>query len=262
MRKSLQLIHCYLGIELERFKRFKLNYFFDMLSTVLFVLSNILFWDTLYHNQYIINGWSKADIWVFLAYVELFFGIKNGCFASSANFWMHIVNGKLEGMLLRPTNVILRTIIFNINLFELLKGSILYFALLNISGAKIYLKPLFLSVLICFMSAIVIFFIQLGLSFLAFKFGRVDALIETIDSLLLFNKYPLNIMPTVLFNLFKYLLPYAYFSTLPAMISLNQISINGAAQLILILISLGILWCVVTYILWLRGLKCYDGYHS
>lgn len=249
-------------IEFKRISNFKLNYFFDFISTLLFVASNIIFWESLISNQFIIPKWNRSEIYVFMGFVELFFGIKNGFFSSSANFWVYIVTGKIEVLLVRPVNVWFRAIVSNINIFEFFKGIFMFFLLLIISNIHISILNFIIAVLICVVSSLILSLIQLVISFVSFKYGRIDSLIEVIDSLIGFNKYPLNILPKVLYNLFIFILPFAYFSTLPTMIVTEKFTFVDISKIILTVIVIQICWYYVTNFFWKRGLKSYEGYNS
>jgi ABC-type uncharacterized transport system permease subunit len=134
--------------------------------------------------------------------------------------------------------------------------------LLILSNLKLNLISVLGGVVICCLGTLMLSLIQLCVSFISFKYGKVDALVEIIDSLMNFNKYPLNIMPNIIYSFFKYLIPFAYFSTIPAIISINNNKSINLAITLFISIIITLVWIFVTDFFWKRSLKHYEGYNS
>lgn len=265
MRETKYIIKIFMmnmNFELKKMKEYKVNYMLDLLSNILFVCSNLLFWECLYSNAYEIPMWNRSEMFVFLAFVELFFGIKGGLFSNAARFSLFIVSGKLDAYLVRPVNAVIKMLFSNLNIFELIKGASMFFMLIHFSSLELSILNLFIGILVCIMGVIILSLIQVCISFISFKFGRVDAIIEIIDSLMNFNKYPLNIFPTCIFFLFKYFLPFALFSTIPALVSISDTGFEGLMTFLFMAIIICIIWIMITSQLWKRAGKNYESYNS
>lgn len=259
----LSIIVSLFQCELNRYKTFSANYFFELLSNIIFVIANILFWEALYINDYVIPFWNREQMYVFLAFVELFFAFKNSFYSSTARFSSLIMTGRLDVFLTQPTPLLFRLTWRNFNFFELLKGLIIFFLLLSPSRNIITHSAVCVGMLLCFMGAATLAKMQLIISYTSFWLGKIDTIYELIDALMNFNKYPINIMPQMILRIFIYILPFYTFSTNPTLFSLNSFnSPFGALTYIGYTIIMYIIWSVLERIVWKRGMRRYESYNA
>ncbi|MCX7871538.1 MAG: ABC-2 family transporter protein [bacterium] len=261
IEKNLDLIKIFLKINFKRMKYFGFNTFVDLITNSFYILMNILFWQTIYSNNLSIS-WNFNDLLVFLAFSELFFAFKNGFFSSTTKFWNIIISGKLDVYLVRPVNPIFRVIIANLNLMEFFKGLLLFIILLFFSSVKVRPFFLFIGLLMCFIATLIFSIIELMFSYLAFKFGKIELVFELIDSMIRFNKYPLNILPKLLYYIFIFIMPFAFISTFPALITIGKIKAIKAVGILVLSVVLAGVWCYLNNMLWEGGLKRYESYNG
>lgn len=250
------------NIEVTRLKEYKVSAICEILTNITYLVINLVFWRSLFDIGYNVNGWSYADIIVFIAYSELFFGLYSAAFANLSRFWQYIVTGTLDIYLVRPIDSRLRMFLFNIKYIGLIKTIIFFTILLIYSGKEFTFLGLIFSFCICIIGLIIFALIQLCISYTSFYFGKVESLNEISDSITMVNKYPTTILPSVLQMIFKTVLPFYFFSTLPAEILTGKINFsNGFMTLVFMFVCLGI-WVVLHNFIWKRGLEKYESYNG
>ncbi len=240
------------------FKYFKIDALTALFSKLIYLASNLLFWNFLMVKGYIIEGWSYGDIVVFIAFSELFYGINGAIFSISSRFWRTIHDGAIDNYLTRPLDARLRFIVLNIDYITLVSSVIEFVVLLLMSGVKMSISSIALGALAVFIANLCLAQIGFTCSYTSFWLGRIDAITEILDSLTTFNKYPLNIMPNVLVVLFKFIFPFYFFSTFSAEIVNGFL---GAREYLIAACGLVlniIIWFTLSEILWKKGLERYD----
>ena len=249
-------------LDLKRALYFKLNFILNVITNLMFVFMSILFWKVIYDNKYVIPGWDFKNLIMFTGFAELFFGIKNGFFATSSRFWVLIVTGRLDTLLVRPINPKLRVLIANTNIMEFVKGLAIFLSLLFLTQDNIHVGKLLIAVLMCFIAAINFALIEFCISYIAFKYGRVDAVMEIIDAMTLFNKYPLNMFPRSVFLFFVFVIPFSFLSTIPAMVGVGNMGWPMIGKFAIVLTIITVLWFAIDNYLWKKGLKKYESYNG
>ncbi|WAA09851.1 ABC-2 family transporter protein [Fervidibacillus albus] len=260
-KRNIDLFKHFSAIHFKKMRYFGMNTITELITNILFIVMNILFWQTIYNYQLNLS-WTYQQMLVFLAYGELFYAFKNGFFQATTKFWVLIVTGKIDAYLIRPVNPVYRIIIANMDFMELVKGSFMFVFLLIISKVNFHFSFLVFSIIICFIATFIYSLIELILGYLSFQFGKIEVVFELIDSLVRFNKYPLNILPKGFFYFFIFGLPLAFISTFPALITIDQLKLSTCLYLFLLSVLLLFFWLGLHQFFWQRGLKSYESYNG
>lgn len=251
-----------LKMEVNKALQFKSNTFFEVVTSICYLFINIFFWSVMFNLGYTLPGWNQKDILVFIAFSELFFGLHASLTVSLSRFWLFVISGKLDTMLVRPIDPRLRIILLNINYIELIKTLIFFIFLLLYSGHELSLIKIILGVLVCFCGLYVFALIQLIISYFSFSFGKVEALNELSDSLTVINKYPVTIFPKIIFVASRIIFPFLFFSTFPAQIVNGILTKNYVIWGVIGLVSNLAIWTIIHNICWKKGLVKYESYNG
>lgn len=176
----------------------------------------------------------------------------------ASRFWYYIYNAILDNTLTRPLDPRVRFIILNIDYVEIILTFLEFIFLLIVSNTKISITSVLFGVIIVIMANIVLSLIRLCGSYFAFWHGKMSAICEVSDALTSFNKYPLTIMPPIIIYIFKFLVPFYFFSTFSAEIVCNLVGIKTISISIAGMIINIILWLVINNIIWKKGLERYE----
>lgn len=260
LKRLKKIAKLYKILVFSRFQYFKADTIMELISEVIFSIGNILFWYCITDMGYELAGWSLNQIFVFVAYSELFFSLSSSILGVCSRFWNVIYSGNLDIFLTRPIDCRLRFVVLNMKLSTLINGIIKFAVLLMIANYSIVSLPNFLlSILIIAIAAINLGVIYFIFSYASFWIGKMDPINEVADSLTIFNKYPLVVLSKIAKVVFTYILPFYFFSTFPAEVVLEKISLkNGIYGCTTLCITLGI-WMLINNLIWRKGLERYEG---
>lgn len=262
LKKINRVIKILIYFEYRRGIYFPVDTITTILSKILYLTINLMFWYFLIDSEYMIKGWTYSNIIVFIAFSELFYGMDGSIFSVSSRFWRIIHTGQLDCLLVRPLDPRLRFILVNIDYISLVSTLVEFTVLLLLSGLHIDFWSVLLGILIVILANLVLLNIRFLLSYMCFWHGRMDAITEISDSFNIFNKYPLTIMPKGLKILFQFFLPFYFFSTLSA-----ELVVGFLAPLELFTVLIGlvlnfVLWVFVSDYIWKKGLEKYESIHG
>ncbi len=230
----------------------------DVISKVIYLVLNLLFWIIVQKVGFFIEGWEYEDIVVFIAFSELFYGLDGAVFTYASRFWMCIHSGVLDNNLTRPIDARVRFMLLNMDYLNLFLAFVEFIVLLLLSGKRMNALAVVVGVIVVLGANIVLSLIRLCGSYLAFWHGKISAVSEVSDCLTSFNKYPLTILPKPVVYLFKFVFPFYFFSTFSSEI----VCFSMDAKRLLIsatgFVCSLVLWSVLNKALWKKGLKRYE----
>ncbi|QSX05004.1 ABC-2 family transporter protein [Sedimentibacter sp. zth1] len=247
-----------LKLRIDRCKLFKTDTILSVISSLTYLVANLLFWYLINNTGFLIDGWSYSDILVFIAYSELFFGLESAIFSVASRFWFVVHSGSLDVNLSRPLDPRFRFILLNMDYIKIITTFITFIVIILISKQKINIFMHVLGILIVMVSNFILMLIRFTMSYMSFWFGKMDAISELADCLTWFNKYPLTIMPNIIKIVFKILLPFYFFSTFSTEAVLNKLTMQTAIIGCLGLISNIIIWIVINNYVWKKGREKYE----
>lgn len=262
LKKNIYMILIALKLHIKKIKYFKVDYGFMIISNIIQVLIMIVFWDSLYNNNLILPNWDWSHLMIFTAFSEMFFGLKSSFTMAGSRFWTLIVSGKLDSFLVRPIDSRFHFIIRNFRPEFLIRTIPSIFILITISGLTLKPMAFLFGIIVCGIGVILLTLIELCIGYTAFKYGKVDAINELIDSLLQFNSYPLTIFGKVLTSIFTFIIPFMFFSTIPSQIGTNMLGSKELIMAILSLLFVSSIWLGLDNFLWRKGIENYESYNG
>lgn len=259
-RRTWPLLDCLqaiLAFGMRRSTAYRASFVLDTLGALAVAATSIAFWQVLYDNGARPPGLSQGDLFLFFAYVEVFFAVTNSCFATAGKLWRIIHSGRLDTFLIRPASARVLMVATNIRLDYALRAlpSIGLFLWLAALSGEFPSLPGFLGGLILSGAAALCFaLLQLAGSWLAFFVGRSEFIDELTDSLVEFMAYPHTIFPLWVQGLLMFVLPFGYAATGATDFARGT---HWAVPLVAVTVSLA-LWGIVQQYLWQKGLCHYD----
>ncbi len=253
-------------IRVKEYFVYRLNFLILRLRVFLSFLLIWFFWQAVYKERVVINGWGRAEIMSYIFLVQLIIQLVN--FSSLDDLGPLILNGQLVNLLLRPVSLIKTFAIWGvvgnfIDLsFSVLELSFLYFIFRPSFHVVFSYGNLVLFVLSLLFSIWISFWLAFILSSFAFWTNQIWAIrffYMMISNVLAGGYFPLSILPGWFYNL-VYLTPFPYLYYLP---SLFLIKGGGLQEVFPMLIGMAA-WSVVIYflarLLWIKGLRSYAAY--
>jgi ABC-2 type transport system permease protein len=252
VKKSLKLMLYYFKFNISSVMEYRVSFLIQCFGMVINNASFIFFWWILFTNISNIGGYGFKDVMLLWALSSSGFGICFVMFGNVNQITRMILNGELDTYLLQPKDPLInilcsKTIVsawgdtlYGVVLFFLIRGfDIKGFALFL--GFSVTASLLFAAVLVT----------AHALSFYA---GNVEGLAQLATEFLIsFSIYPEGI--------FKGSLKYVLYSIIPAgfMVYIPA-RVISEFNLVLLLQVLGvsIVWIIIAYSLFYRGLKKYE----
>ena len=256
----LRVLRYGLFLNIRRWWHFRGSFALDVIASSTFALTSIAFWSILYSNVSAVPGWTLGQVFVLLAWIEMFFALERGLFIVSGKAWTLINNGTLDRFLVRPIDARLMITALTLrteNIFRAIPSIVLLFVLAQLNGATFDLATTFLGFLVVLIAAITYAAIQAVGSYTAFWIGRSRVIDELTDQAAMLAQYPITVFPRAIQLILVTILPFALAGSAPALITTSAVS---TAVVFAIAISTSIAWITIQNIVWRKGIRRYDSY--
>lgn len=252
VKKSLKLMGYYFKFNISSVMEYRVSFLVQCFGMILNNSAFIFFWWILFKNVNTIGGYGFNDEMMLWALMSTSFGLCFVFFGNVNQITRMILNGELDTYLLQPKDPLInilcsKTIVsawgdtlYGVILFFIIKGfdgkGFLLFSLFSITGALI-----FASVLVTFHA-------------LSFYAGNVEGLAQTVTEFFIsFSIYPEGIFNNAVKSILYTVIPVAFIVYIPAQV-INQFSL----VMILKVLGIALLWIVIAYTIFYRGLKKYE----
>lgn len=258
LKRTYNILKIRILFEWRRLRYYSLDYVLDVISKVIYLALNLLFWYIIQEAGFSMEGWNYGDIVVFLAFSELFYGLDGAVFTYASRFWMYIHTGTLDNTLTRPLDSRVRFLLLNTDYIGVILSFAEFSFLLLFSGKQLNAAEVLFGIFVVVAANLVLSLLRLSASYLAFWHGKMCAVSEISDCLTSFNKYPLTILPKPLVYAFQFIFPFYFFSTFSAELVCFTME---PAKLLVSMIGMTVLfalWFAVNKILWEKGLRRYE----
>ncbi|MGL5576485.1 MAG: ABC transporter permease [Sarcina sp.] len=228
----------YLKLFLEQFKLsfmsiaiYKVNFILMLGQSILNTILNLLAVEFLYSNVNKIAGWNKQEM-IILICTSL---IVNQVFRAFVlpnqyNFIEKINDGRFDNILLKPMNLLFQINIGKfdfVSFFSAIFPIILVTLTLNQIGQEVEFKKILLYLVLIICGVIILSSFMLILNSLAFKFIKVDGLMNIYYMIMDISNKPKDIFNNKLVgNMFMFVIPALPLAYVPAGILLDKISLN------------------------------------
>ena len=133
LMKIFRIIRIMFLFELRRLRYYPFDYILNVVSKIVYLVLNILFWYVVKDVGLSMKGWQYNDIIVFLAFSELFYGLDASVFTYASRFWMYIYSGTLDNTLTRPMNSQVRFLLLNVDYIGIILNVVEFISLIIIS---------------------------------------------------------------------------------------------------------------------------------
>lgn len=246
-------------INIQRMKLYFPSLFIELLSNLLFVSTVLIFWNVIYEtfpNNKI--GLTKNELYVYLAFVEIFVCLKTSFTYSTGKLWRVIYSGQLLSFMIRPVHPIVFFLLNSVRLHMLIPPFPIICYLLYQGKAEWTWFSLFLGLCVVVIALILVSLMELSFSLLSLWMTKMNALDEIVDSFMNFTKYPLTIFNYGWQLIFTIIFPFTFYVTAPSFVALSGQMVEMKTWIYGFICL--ILWGGMLIILWKKGLKRYDGY--
>jgi len=235
-------------------EREMLNKFTFISNIVFMVLNNssfIIQWIILYSIKDNIGGYSFKQVLLLWGLAAMGYGISRFFFKNAFDLSDIINTGKLDNYLVQPKNVLLSVITSDVEVSAL--GDILYgYIILFLYGFSI--RNFLLYTFFGITAGFIITSVSIIFSSLAFWFGRVEVIANTLNSIMTnFATYPEGIFKGMIKILFYTILPLGFANYMPV-----QIMTSFNIYNLLIIIFIVLLFIGIAFFIFNRGLRKYS----
>ena len=233
----------------------------EMLNKVTF-FSNIIFmilnngcfliqWIILYALKDGIGGYSFKQILLLWGMAASTFGFSHFFFKDAYNLSTIINEGRLDNYLVEPKNVLLSLLTSSVEVSAI--GDILYgYIMIIIYGFSI--KTFLLFTLFSITGGIIITAVAVLWGSLAFWFGKVDMVANTMNVLpTSFATYPDGIFKGIVKILFYTLIPIGFANYLPI-----HIITDFNIYYLFVVVSMTVIFIILAFLIFYKGLKKYS----
>ncbi|MFZ5353657.1 MAG: ABC transporter permease [Bacillota bacterium] len=252
VRKSLKLMLYYFRFNLSAVMEYRASFIMQSLGMMINNSAFIFFWWILFENVKSIGGYGFSDVMTIWAISSSAFGISFVFFGNLNRITTMIMNGELDTYLLQPKDPLINILcsktivsawgdaVYGIVLFTMLKGP-------SISDMLLFL-------LFCITGALIFSSVIVTIHTISFYAGSAEGLSQLVGEFLIsFSIYPEGIFSGRLKYILYSIIPVAFVTYIPARI------FNGfSAVLLLQVMGAALLWIIITYLLFYRGLKKYE----
>lgn len=260
MRLYLELIKVHIKSAIQ----YKLSFFTEVLGVLLGYIGNMVIYYIMFRNFNELNGWTFWETMFVYTYAMVCMNTSNVFFSHFCLVDSEIINGSFDKYLLRPIGNFKYYFMSKINVsqFSTLPVSIVLFVMVSMkANIEINVFNIFIMVVSMLGSVLVNSGCLVLVGAVAFWTKKSQ---ELYDSILWPAQYltflPLTIFPAIIKVSFTYILPLAFISYYPASIFLKRNSGAGIVSYYGYLTCLvGAVFFLITYWIWTRGIKHYEG---
>lgn len=248
----MRIISKYFLVSLKKNFAYRVNGYLVILDTMMDILAIWLFWVSLLELELNLIGWTRQSLKLFMGYSLISSSIAN-LFVGEWDLQDHVLDGSLDGYLLKPCSAVLLILLERANFLRFLVsfpvGAVMVFAY---AGQQPLLA--LWGMILCILASVMVQLIILAVYELCFWLQRVDGFADLLETVFSISKYPLAFFPHKIALFFTYIVPIAWIGTIPVEIITGK-TIAWSVPAFLIL-SIGI--CSLVHILWQAGRRNYE----
>lgn len=252
VKKSLKLMLYYFKFNISSVMEYRVSFLMQCFGMALNNASFIFFWWILFTNINNIGGYGFKDVMMLWALSSSGFGICFVMFGNVNQITRMILNGELDTYLLQPKDPLINILCSKTILSawgDTLYGVILFFIIRGFDPKGFALFLVFAVTASLMFAAVLV--TAHALSFYA---GNVEGLAQLVSEFLIsFSIYPEGIFKGGLKYVLYSIIPAAFMVYIPARV-INEFNL----VLLLQVLGVSILWIIIAYTVFYRGLKKYE----
>lgn len=239
--------------------QYRTDLFVEFFSDLLSQAINLIFILVVFGHTDLLSGWSRDEI----IFIYGFFLVPFAVFSAFFNIWdfneRYIVKGELDRILTRPIHSLFQIILERLELESLL-GGITGIAVMLYAGSRLGLtiewyEP-FLFIVFVIGGALVYGGIFIMLASISFWADARTSLMPMMYNISNYGRYPVNIYNKLIRFVLTWILPFAFAGVYPAAYFLEKDEWYWYSFLTPLI---GILFFVLSVLLWNQGVKKYRG---
>lgn len=251
VKKSLKLMLYYIKFNIQSTMEYRFSFLSQVIGMMLNNSAFLFFWWVLFNKIGSIGGASFKDVMNLWSVSCTGFGIAFILFGNLRNVTKMIVEGQLDSYLLQPKNCLINILCSKTNLSawgDFFFG-IVIFILFNGFSLKFFMFLFFCITAALFMTAFIVSFHSLS-----FYVGSLQSLTDLVTEIVItFSIYPEGIFGGAIKFIFYSVIPVAFVTYMPVSI-LSSFNIYK----LLLIIGVLILWLIIAYAAFYKGLKRYS----
>jgi ABC-2 type transport system permease protein len=252
VRKSLKLMYYYFKFNLSSVMEYRVSFLLQTFGMALNNSAFIFFWWILFNNVPSIGGYGFHEEMMLWAISSTSYGICFVVFGNVNQITRMIMNGELDTYLLQPKDPLVNLVCSKTIMSALgdaLYGVIMFFIL---NGFDV--KRFLLFLLFCITGALIIASILVTVHALSFYSGNTEGFAQmVVEFIISFSIYPEGIFNNGLKYILYTILPVAFIVYLPA-----KVLMEFSIVYLLGILGIALLWIIIAYSVFYRGLKKYE----
>jgi ABC-2 type transport system permease protein len=253
------LIRCLFKMNIKKWMEYRADFIIGIVSIFLTNLISITFFWVLFQHITLINGWTFDEIMFILGLYYTSFGIWHLFLQGPTphRIERYIINGELDGFLVRPVNTLKLLIMSKIDddgIGDLVAGLIIFFYASNSLSIVWSLSNIALLMLTVFGSVLIIFSISLILTAAGFWVIRSSTLTDLLYPFMRFIEFPLEMYNPFVTFILTFVIPLGFVNYYPAQAFLGK----GVTYLSYLTPVVGIVFFIIAYSAWKHGLNNYS----
>lgn len=252
VRKSLKLMLYYSKFNLLAAMEYRVAFLMQTLGMMLNNTAFIFFWYILFENISSIGGAEFRDVMLLWAFSSSAFGLKSILFGNINSLTRMILNGELDSYLIQPKDPLIN-IISSKSLVHGW-GDFAYGLLLFLIIGDFSLIRIILFLVLVLLGSMIFAGVTVAVHGLSFFFGNMEGIGDLVNEFLIsFSIYPEGIFSGGVKFLIYSVIPAAFISYIPA-----SISENFTLDKLILVVLVALLWIVLAYFIFYKGLKRYE----
>lgn len=252
VKKSLRLIVYYIKFNISSAMEYRASFLIQCFGMMLNNSAFIFFWWILFNNVKSIGGYGFKEEMLLWAIMSTSFGFCHIIFGNIGQITRMILNGELDTYLLQPKDPLVNILCSRTILSawgDALYGIVLIIALNGLDGKRLIMFFVFAITGAMIMAAVLVTFHALS-----FYSGNTEGMAQLVmEFIISFSIYPEGIFSNGLRFVFYTIIPVAFTVYVPA-----RAIMSSSVTLLTMVIGVVIIWIVVAYIVFYRGLKRYE----
>ncbi|MEW8955445.1 ABC transporter permease [Clostridium sp.] len=252
VKNNIKLISAYFKFNLSSAMEYRLSFIIQVIGMIINNAAFIFFWWIFFNNVGNIAGYGFKDTLMLFAIMSTSFGLAFIMFGHIGDMAKMIVNGDLDSYLLQPKDPLINIICSKsiISAF----GDVIYGIILFLAVSDFTLKSIGLFLLFSLFSCIIFSSVMVIVSSLSFYIGNGEGLPSLISEFMItFSIYPKGIFKEGVKFILYTIIPTAFTAHIPIELIKNFNLMN-----FIILVGVTILWVILAYIIFYKGLKRYE----
>jgi ABC-2 type transport system permease protein len=235
----------------SRFTQYRSNALTYIGVSILWIGLRFIFIDTIFSYTDMLGGWTKEMVWTLVLLFPLIDSITQTFFGSMWGMHDNIVNGQLDGTLVKPKSALFLTSFSEFSLQPFTTGVlqlVVFIWALVQAVPQISIIQVLVGVCMVLCAISIQFSITLLIVCIGFWFPRTENLLEAWYEILGAASYPLTVLPRALYQVFLTIVPVALVAFVPASAFLGvlsgQLFVTALAVTVIFLSAAIGLWCI------------------